>query len=66
MLIKIRIEFTGFLSFKKLYNIELISVQGIGGPSTGDLKLDEFFCLQDNALFGVLYSPMYIDFIQII
>ena len=63
-------EFTGFLSFKTLYNIELISVQATGGPSSGNLKLDEFFCLQDkrqdNALFGVLHSPMYIDFIQII
>ena len=46
MKIKILIEFTGFLRFKTLYNIELISVQATGGPASGNLKLDEFFGLQ--------------------
>ena len=35
-----------FLSFKTLYNIELISIQATGSPASGDLKLDEFFGLQ--------------------
>ena len=45
-MIKIRFEFTCSLSFKTLYNIELISVQSIGGLASGNLKLDEFFCLE--------------------
>ena len=36
---------------------------GGGGAWGGDL-IDK--TRQDNVLFGVLYSPMYIDFIQII
>ena len=50
MTIKILFEFTGFLSFKTLYNIELISIQATGGPASGGLKLDEFFGLQVDGL----------------
>ena len=38
---------------------------GVDFLATG-LKLRQDKTRQDNVLFGVLYSPMYIDFIQII
>ena len=44
-----------------------IAREGGGGGAEdlgGSLELDK--TRQDNVLFGVLYSPVYIDFIQII
>ena len=44
-----------------------IAMEGRGGGAEdlgGSLDLDK--TRQDNVLLGVLYSPMYIDFIQII
>ena len=41
-----------------------LSREGGGGDSAYERGGDK--TRQDNVLFGVLYSPMYIDFIQIV
>ena len=56
VLIKVLFEFTGFFKLQ-------IVINNLFSFNTG------FFVYktrQDNALFGVLYSPLYTDFIQII
>ena len=41
-----------------------LQIKGGGGGGGGRRSQDK--TRQDNVLFGILYSPMYIDFIQII
>ena len=64
VLIKVLFEFTGFFKLQIVIN-NLFSFN-TGLSFYFQYWLFVYKTTQDNALFGVVYSPLYTDFIQII